>query len=110
MRPLSAIVTLVLSSLAVFGPTLLCVLRVTPEQSVLVIVVVIVIFDRPVVGSFDSSVDAKRIFAIVLTVVGRVEWRDPITLRFTPETPLQPATEYTVTVANDFAAMDGSQL
>ena len=110
MRALSAVATLALSSFAVSGPTPLRVLRVTPEQSAPATTVITVTFDRPVAGSLDSSVDAKRIFAITPAVAGRVEWRDPITLRFTPAAPLKPATEYSVTVSNDFAAMDGSRL
>jgi alpha-2-macroglobulin len=110
MRALSAVATLALGSLVVSGPTPLRVLRVTPEKSAPATTVVTVTFDRPVAGSLDSSVDARRIFSIVPPVAGRVEWRDPITLRFTPAAALTPATEYTVTVSNDFAAMDGSRL
>ncbi len=110
MRAFSAVATLALGSLAVSASTPLRVLRVTPEQNAAATTVVTVTFDRPVAGSLDSSVDAARIFTITPAVVGRVEWRDPITLRFTPAAPLKPATEYAVTVSNDFAAMDGSRL
>ena len=41
---------------------------------------------------------------------GTVDWRDPVTLRFRPSAPLTPNTSYTVTVADRFAAMDGSRL
>ncbi|HEV2670010.1 MAG TPA: alpha-2-macroglobulin family protein [Gemmatimonadales bacterium] len=110
MRAISTAATLTLSSLVVSAPTPLRVLRVTPDQSAPATTVVTVTFDRPVAGSLDAGVDAKRIFTITPAVAGRIEWRDPITLRFTPAAPLSPATEYTVTVANDFAAMDGSRL
>ena len=110
MRALSAVVTLAIGSLAVSSSTPLRVLRVTPSDRAAATAVVSVTFDRPVAGSLDASVDPKRIFTIAPAVVGRVEWRDPITLRFTPAAPLDPATQYTVTVSNEFAAMDGSRL
>src|SRR3989475_6936973 len=110
MRALSAVVTLAISSLVVSSSTPLRVLRVTPSDRAAATAVVSVTFDRPVAGSLDASVDPKRIFTIAPAVAGRVEWRDPITLRFTPAAPLDPATQYTVTVSNEFAAMDGSRL
>ncbi|HEV8381174.1 MAG TPA: Ig-like domain-containing protein [Gemmatimonadales bacterium] len=110
MRALSAVVTLAISGFVVSAPTPLRVLRVTPTDRAAATAVVTVTFDRPVAGSLDASVDPKRIFTITPAVAGRVEWRDPITLRFTPAAPLNPATEYTVTVSDDFAAMDGSKL
>ena len=112
MRALSAVVTLAITSFAVSGPTPLRVLRVTPtdRDAAPSTSIVSVTFDRPVAGSLDATVDAKRIFSITPAVPGRVEWRDPITLRFTPAAPLNPATTYRVTVSSDFAAMDGSKL
>ena len=110
MRVLSAVTTLAIGSFAVSTATPLRVLRVTPDKSAAATTVVTVTFDRPVAGSLDAAVDPKRIFSIAPPVAGRVEWRDPITLRFTPAAPLDPATEYTVTVSTDFAAMDGSRL
>ena len=74
MRALSAVATLALGSLVVSGPTPLRVLRVTPEKSAPATTVVTVTFDRPVAGSLDSSVEAKRIFSTVPPVGGRVEW------------------------------------
>src|SRR5256885_14455326 len=109
MRALSA-VTLALSSLVVSSSTPLRVLRVTPSDRAAANTAVSVTFDRPVAGSLDATVDPKKIFAITPAVAGRLEWRDPITLRFTPDAPLNPASQYTVTVSNDFAAMDGSRL
>ncbi|HEU0301109.1 MAG TPA: MG2 domain-containing protein [Longimicrobium sp.] len=72
--------------------------------------VVTVTFDRPVAGGLDEMVDAESLFRIEPAVEGRTEWRDPVTLRFTPAAPLRPGTTYTVTVASDFAAMDGARL
>ncbi len=110
MRALHAFTTIAIGSLAVSGPTPLRVLRVTPADTASATAVVSVTFDRPVAGSLDATVDPKSIFTIAPQVAGRLEWRDPITLRFTPAAPLNPATAYTVTVSNTFAAMDGSKL
>ena len=109
MRALSAVVTLAVSSLVVSGPTPLRVLRVTPTDRAAATTTISVTFDRPVAGSLDATVDPRKIFTITPAVPGRLEWRDPITLRLTPAAPLNPATEYTVTVSNDFTAMDGSR-
>lgn len=110
MRALHAITVVAIGSVAVSSTTPLRVLRVTPTSPASATSVVSVTFDRPVAGSLDATVDPKRIFTIAPVVAGRLEWRDPITLRFTPAAPLNPATEYTVTVSIDFAAMDGSRL
>lgn len=67
-------------------------------------------FDRPVAGSLDRSIDPATIFHIEPAVRGRLEWRDPVTIRLTPGAPLSPGARYTVTVANSFHAMDGSAL
>jgi hypothetical protein len=64
---------------------------------------------RPVAGSLDRSIDPGGLLTIV-GPPGRVEWRDPVTLRFRPAAPLTPGQSYTVTVANSFTAMDGSRL
>ncbi len=86
------------------------ILRATPTSEAGPAAVVTVSFDRPVAGSLDRTVDAKQIFRIAPEVAGKVEWRDPITIRFTPATLLTPGTRYTVTLASDFEAMDGSRL
>src|SRR5204862_2345255 len=41
---------------------------------------------------------------------GRLEWRDPVTIRFTPATALASGATYTVTIAPAFQALDGSRL
>ncbi len=69
-----------------------------------------VIFDRPVAGSLDRTVDPAGLITIAPAVPGRAEWRDPVTLRFLPSAPLTPGKQYTVTVANSFTAMDGTRL
>src|SRR5262245_5467799 len=86
------------------------VLRVTPSGDAAPPTTVTVTFDRPAAGSLDRSVDPRAVFAIEPAVAGTVDWRDPVTLRFRPAAPLTPNTTYTVTVADAFAAMDGSRL
>ncbi len=67
-------------------------------------------FDRPVAGSLDRTVDPAGLVSLQPAIPGRTEWRDPVTLRFQPARPLVAGTIYRVTVANSFAAMDGSRL
>jgi hypothetical protein len=86
------------------------VLRVVPSGDASPTTAVTVTFDRPVAGSLDRTVDPGAVFTIAPAVTGAVDWRDPVTLRFRPAAPLTPNTSYTVTVANSFAAMDGSRL
>jgi len=71
---------------------------------------VTVTFDRPVAGGLEDMVDAERVFRISPSAPGKVEWRDPVTLRFTPDRPLEAGREYTVTVSSTFSAMDGGRL
>ncbi|HET7457241.1 MAG TPA: Ig-like domain-containing protein [Gemmatimonadaceae bacterium] len=86
------------------------VIRTTPDGDVGPMTTISVTFDRPVAGSLDRSVDPKAILSVKPAVAGRIEWRDPVTIRLVPSAPLAPATSYTVTVASGFAAMDGSTL
>ncbi|HEV7586608.1 MAG TPA: MG2 domain-containing protein [Longimicrobium sp.] len=69
-----------------------------------------VTFDRPVAGGLEDLVDAEKLFRISPSVRGKAEWRDPVTLRFTPDQPLRPGAAYRVTIANTFSAMDGGRL
>src|SRR5688500_7750620 len=107
LRPVLAVAGATLLFLA---PPPLRVLRVTPSGDASPGTEVTVTFDRPVAGSLDQTVDARRIFRIDPAVPGRLEWRDPVTIRFLPAQPLRAATTYTVTVADSFAAMDQSRL
>ena len=86
------------------------VLRATPINEAGPASVITVSFDRPVAGSLDRSVDPVQVFSIAPRIEGKLEWRDPITLRFTPASLLIPGTSYTVTLAPSFEAMDGSRL
>jgi uncharacterized protein YfaS (alpha-2-macroglobulin family) len=92
------------------GETALGVLRTTPDGTGDPGAVVTVTFDRPVAGGLDETVDAEDVFSISPSVAGKVEWRDPVTLRFIPDAPLRPGTRYTVSIANTFRAMDGARL
>ncbi|HZG42983.1 MAG TPA: Ig-like domain-containing protein, partial [Longimicrobium sp.] len=92
------------------GPVL-GVLRTAPDSSAAQPGdVVTVTFDRPVAGGLEEMVNAESLFRIEPAVAGKAEWRDPVTLRFTPAAPLRPGATYTVTIANGFAAMDGARL
>ncbi len=90
------------------GP--LRVLRATPASPASPAADVTITFDRPVAGGLDESISARSIFGISPAVAGNVEWRDPLTLRFTPDRPFTPGASYTVTIAARFQAMDGSAL
>ena len=86
------------------------VLRVSPGTDAAPTAAVTVTFDRPVAGSLDRSVNPVGIFRIEPAVGGRLDWRDPVTLRFRPDTPLPANSSYTITVSDRFEAMDGSRL
>ena len=90
------------------GP--LNVLRVHPSDEAQPRTEITVTFDRPVAAGLDATVNAARIFRIDPAVSGRIEWRDPVTLRFVPARPLLSGASYRITIANTFAAMDGSRL
>src|SRR5690606_17065299 len=90
--------------------TPLRVMRVTPTTPAQPDAEITVMFDRPVAGGLEATVSPEAIFAIEPAVPGRVEWRDPVTLRFQPAEPLEPGRAYTVRITASFAAMDGSRL
>src|SRR5438046_9966567 len=69
-----------------------------------------VTFDRPVASGLDQSVDPRAIFSIQPRVEGRLEWRDPVTIRFVPAAALAAGATYTVTIATAFQALDGTRL
>ncbi|MGH7703295.1 MAG: Ig-like domain-containing protein, partial [Gemmatimonadales bacterium] len=101
---------LVLGSYLAAPPPALQVLRSSPRGEASPVAAVTVTFDRPVAGSLDRTVDARTIFAIQPAVAGKVEWRDPVTIRFTPSETYTPGTRYSVTIQANFQAMDGSRL
>jgi alpha-2-macroglobulin len=91
-------------------PRPLTVLSHTPTSTANGSQIVTVIFDRPVAGRLDETVPAKGLLRVEPAIAGRVEWRDPITIRLVPEAPLTPGTTYQVVVDTSFRAVDGGQL
>src|ERR1051326_6928888 len=86
------------------------VLRVSPKNALGSTDDITVTFDRPIAAGLDSTVDPKAFFAITPRVMGKLGWRDPVTIRLHPAAPLPAGVTYTVKIANTFKAMDGSQL
>jgi alpha-2-macroglobulin len=104
------VLPLLAAALVTSGRPPLRVLRVTPTGAAAPTAELTVVFDRPVAGSLDYSVDPRTVLQVTPAIPGRVEWRDPITIRLVPTRPLSADTRYTVTVANGFHAMDGARL
>ena len=86
------------------------VIRASPTSNANPLAQVLVTFDRPVAGSLDRSVDPSTVVSVEPAIAGRLEWRDPVTVRLVPSTPLEPGRSYAVTVSTDFRAMDGGAL
>lgn len=105
-----ALLAAVPSQLIAQRATPLRVIRVTPPGDASPTARISVTFDRPVAGSLDRTVDPASLLTIEPALEGRVEWRDPVTIRFTPASPLPPGARYGVTVGTSFRAMDGSRL
>ena len=99
-----------LSAAVVSADGTLKVLRVSPLNTGESTEDITVTFDRPVAGGLDSTVNPRTFFRITPRVAGKLEWRDPVTIRLHPAAPLPAGVTYTVTVANSFKAMDGSRL
>jgi uncharacterized protein YfaS (alpha-2-macroglobulin family) len=99
-----------LGAAVVVGDGALRVLRVSPQNAGESTDDITVTFDRPIAGGLDSTVDPKTIFTITPRVLGKLEWRDPVTIRLHPAAPLPAGVTFTVKIANTFHAMDGSQL
>src|SRR5262245_13687196 len=76
------------------GPTPLRVIRSTPGADASPLAEISVSFDRPVAGSLDHSVDPATIFRIEPAVRGRLEWRDPVTIRLRPSATLTAGATY----------------
>jgi hypothetical protein len=85
------------------GRDALGILRTAPGELAAPESRITVTFDRPVAGGIEELVDAATLIRVDPAVPGKAEWRDPVTLRFTPDAPLRPGTRYEVTVANTFA-------
>lgn len=91
-------------------PPPLRVIRATPSGDATPLARVLVTFDRPVAGSLDRIVDPATLLRVDPAIPGKIEWRDPVTIRLTPSRALVPGTTYRVTIANTFRAMDGGAL
>src|SRR5258706_9935049 len=98
------------AALAADGPPPLRVIRATPAGSADPGLAITVTFDRPVAGSLDRTVDPKTVLALEPEVPGAWDWRDPVTVRFRPASPLRAGLTVTVTVRTGVTAMDGSAL
>ncbi len=101
----------VLAGAYVAAPTdPLRVMRAAPQDVADPNAAVMVTFDRPIAAGVESAVDPRAIFRIEPRVNGRLDWRDPVTLRFRPAASLPVGTTYTVTIDTSFRALDGSRL
>src|SRR5512146_3221923 len=78
------------------------VLRASPQKTGEATADVTVTFDRPVAGGLGSTVDPRAIFQITPRVLGKLEWRDPVTIRLHPAAPLPAGVTFTVRIANTF--------
>ena len=112
MRALQSVLAFAAASLITSGyaEAPLRVIRTTPDGDAGVLAPISVTFDRPVAGSLDRAVDPRTVLRVEPAVAGRLEWRDPVTIRLVPTAPLRADTRYTVTVDTTFVAMDGSRL
>ena len=112
MRLLHTAAALVVASVITAGSieAPLRVIRTTPAGDVDPLATISVTFDRPVAGSLDRTVDPRSVLRVEPVIAGRLEWRDPVTVRLVPAAPLRADVRYTITVDTAFAAMDGSRL
>src|SRR5689334_3744216 len=95
-----------LGAAVVSNDSALKVLRVSPQHAGQSTDDIAVTFDRPIAGGLDSTIDPKTFFTITPRVLGKLEWRDPVTIRLHPAAPLPAGVTYTVRIANTFKAMD----
>jgi uncharacterized protein YfaS (alpha-2-macroglobulin family) len=109
LTPRLALVVLA-AALVADAPPPLRVIRVTPGSDAGPGSTVTVTFDRPVAGSLDRSVDPRGVLSLEPDLPGTFDWRDPVTVRFRPASPLRAGLAVTVTVRPGFPAMDGSTL
>jgi alpha-2-macroglobulin len=107
---LAVLTTALATNVLAQSPSPLRVIRSSPTGDAVPTAEITVTFDRPVAGSLDRSTDPTTIMSIEPVVRGRIEWRDPVTIRLRPAEALTAGARYTVTVANSFRAMDGSAL
>lgn len=108
--PFAPLAAIALAATFSAAPDPLRVLRAGPGDVAAPGDTITVSFDRPVAGALDDAVDAGTIVTVTPNIVGRYEWRDPVTLRIIPAAPLPRGQRYAVRVSDDFRAMDGSAL
>ena len=64
------------------------ILRHSPDPDGSPTSIILVTFDRPVSENLEHAPDPRSILRIEPPVPGHTEWRDPVTLRFTPDSLL----------------------
>ncbi len=105
-----AVLVAIIASVVLDPPSALRVIRTTPAPDAGSTAVLSVTFDRPVAGSLDRSVDPATVLTVTPAIPGTIEWRDPVTIRLRPSTPLRSGATYAVAVNPGFLALDGSRL
>jgi hypothetical protein len=110
MPPSRLTLLLATAALASDAPAPLRVIRVTPTDDATPSSVITVTFDRPVAGSLDRSVDPRSVLTLQPALAGTWDWRDPVTVRLLPASPLPAGLTLEATVRAGFSAMDGSTL
>ncbi len=85
------------------------VLRYTPADSGTPGSLITVTFDRPVAGMLGRTTDPAKVFRLEPAAAGRIEWRDPVTLRFVPSQALTPGTRYVVSIDTASIASAGAR-
>ena len=111
LRPALLGLALVAAGVAADRAPDLRILRALPQGDAGPLAVITVSFDRPIAASLEGvTADPTKILHIVPMVSGLAEWRDPVTLQFTPSAPLAAGTSYHVTIDTGFRAMDGARL
>jgi uncharacterized protein YfaS (alpha-2-macroglobulin family) len=101
---------LVLAAANLSAQDTLAIIRHTPGDTASPGNVITVTFDRPIFGDTEHAISPASIFSISPALPGKVDWRDPITLRFTPERPLVPGQVISVRVSDSISAIDGSRM
>ena len=86
------------------------ILRHTPSDTASPGNIITVTFDRPVFREIGEAIPPAKVFSIVPGLPGKVDWRDPITLRFTPDQPFVPGQQITVRISDTIRAIDGSRM
>jgi uncharacterized protein YfaS (alpha-2-macroglobulin family) len=108
--PLIAAAFLVSGAIRLAAQDTLQILRHTPNDTASPGNIITVTFDRPLFGNLDQAMSAASVFSISPSIPGKVDWRDPITLRFIPDQPFVPGQQISVRISDTVRAIDGSRL